>query len=78
MRTRIEANAEVLKNGIDVITLLEADADHGISASSFNALPRPGMLLVKREQAEVIKVAKTIQHGYKHDCVPELVCPAAD
>ena len=54
----------------DVIAFLDMGAYQEVSASNFNALPRPGVVLVKDDQAEVIKVAETIEDVYQRDRLP--------
>jgi diaminopimelate decarboxylase len=55
----------------DVIALLETGAYQEVSASNFNALPRPAVVLVNGDQADVIKVAETIDDVYARDRIPE-------
>jgi hypothetical protein len=40
-------------------------------ASNFNALPRPGMVLVNGDQAEWIKLPETVADVFMRDLVPE-------
>lgn len=61
----------------DVIALLEAGAYQEVSAANFNALPRPAMVLVNGERADVIKVAETIADVYARDRIPERLRPVA-
>lgn len=55
----------------DVIALLDAGAYQESSASNFNALPRPATVLVNGQDAEVIKVAETVEDVFGRDRVPE-------
>ena len=54
----------------DVIAFLDMGAYQEASASNFNALPRPAMVLVKDDLAEVIKEAETIEDVYRRDRIP--------
>ena len=54
----------------DVVAFLDMGAYQEASASNFNALPRPAMVLVKDGQAEVIKEAETIEDVYRRDRIP--------
>ena len=55
----------------DVVAFLDMGAYQEVSASNFNALPRPAVVLVKDQQAELIKVAETIEDVYRRDRIPE-------
>jgi diaminopimelate decarboxylase len=55
----------------DVVALLDAGAYQESSASNFNALPRPAAVLVNGKDAEVIKVAETVDDVFGRDRVPE-------
>lgn len=55
----------------DVIAFLDMGAYQEVSASNFNALPRPAMVLVNNDRAEIIKVAETIEDVYQRDRIPE-------
>ena len=55
----------------DVIAFLETGAYQESSASNFNALPRPGSVLVCGDRAEVIKRAETVDDVWSRDVVPE-------
>lgn len=55
----------------DIVAFLDMGAYQEVSASNFNALPRPAMVLVKDDQADVIKVAETIADVYRRDRIPE-------
>ncbi|MCL6282191.1 hypothetical protein M3P21_01505 [Ruegeria sp. 2012CJ41-6] len=58
-----------LENG-DLIALLDMGAYQEISASNFNALPRPPVVLVNGSQADVIKRGETIEDVYARDIIP--------
>ena len=55
----------------DIVAFLDMGAYQEVSASNFNALPRPAVILVNDDQAEVIKRAETIEDVYKRDVIPE-------
>ena len=55
----------------DLLAMLDMGAYQEVSASNFNALPRPAMVLVKGNEAEVIKRAETVEEVYGRDIVPE-------
>jgi len=55
----------------DVIAYLDMGAYQEVSASNFNALPRPAMVLVNGKSAEVIKRAETIDDVFARDLIPE-------
>jgi diaminopimelate decarboxylase len=54
----------------DVIAFLDMGAYQEVSAANFNALPRPGMVLVNGDKAEIIKVAETIEDVFRRDRIP--------
>ncbi|MCP4451499.1 MAG: hypothetical protein GY809_08560, partial [Planctomycetes bacterium] len=51
----------------DVIALLETGAYQEVSASNFNALPRPATVLVNHKVAELIKRAETVDDVFARD-----------
>ncbi len=55
----------------DIFAILDTGAYQEVSASNFNALPRPATILVHGDQAEVIKRAETIQDIFRRDVVPK-------
>ncbi len=55
----------------DIIALLDTGAYQEVSASNFNALPRPAMVLVKGDQLDVIKEAESIEDVYRRDRIPK-------
>lgn len=59
----------------DLIALLEMGAYGETSASNFNALPRPGVVLVNGTGAEMIKRAETTHDVYRRDVVPSRLKP---
>lgn len=54
----------------DVLALLDTGAYQEVSASNFNAMPRPAAVLVTGEQAEVIRRAETLDDVFRRDLVP--------
>jgi diaminopimelate decarboxylase len=59
----------------DVLAILEAGAYQESSASNFNSLPRPATILVRGEQAEVIKRAEGLDDVYGRDVIPSDLLP---
>ncbi len=55
----------------DLVALLDMGAYQEVSASNFNALPRPATVLVNGAQAEVIRRAETLDDVFRRDIVPE-------
>ncbi|HET6877193.1 MAG TPA: hypothetical protein VFH38_06660 [Jatrophihabitans sp.] len=55
----------------DVVAILEAGAYQEISASNFNALPRPATVLVNGREAEIVKRGETVDDVWARDIVPE-------
>jgi diaminopimelate decarboxylase len=55
----------------DVVALFDAGAYEEVSASNFNALPRPATVLVNGDRAELIRRAETIQNVFGRDTIPE-------
>ncbi|HEX6497965.1 MAG TPA: hypothetical protein VF054_02925 [Micromonosporaceae bacterium] len=55
----------------DVVAFLETGAYQEISASNFNALPRPATVLVDGDVAEIVKRAETVDDVWSRDIVPE-------
>ena len=62
----------------DVVALLDMGAYQEVSASNFNALPRPAVILVKDDQAEIIKHAESIEDVYRRDRIPARFQAVAD
>jgi diaminopimelate decarboxylase len=65
----LDAKTPMLKVG-DIIALLDTGAYIETLACNFNALPRPGVVLVSGEEAEWIKRPETIDEVYARDVVP--------
>lgn len=55
----------------DLIAMLDMGAYQEVSASNFNALPRPATLLVNGKRAEVIRRAETLEDVFGRDIIPE-------
>ncbi len=55
----------------DVIALLDTGAYQDACAANFNALPRPGTVMVSGDQAEWIKRPETVAEVFARDIVPE-------
>jgi diaminopimelate decarboxylase len=55
----------------DVVALLDTGAYQDACASNFNALPRPGTVLVSGDRAEWIKQPETVQQVFARDVIPE-------
>ena len=61
----------------DVLAMLDMGAYQEVSASNFNALPRPATVLVTGDRAEVIRRAETEEDVFRRDLVPEHLRGAA-
>lgn len=55
----------------DIIAYLDMGAYQEVSAANFNALPRPAVLLVNKDQADLIKRAETIEDVFARDIIPD-------
>lgn len=55
----------------DVVALLDTGAYQDACASNFNALPRPGTILVSGDRAEWIKRPETVEQVFARDVIPE-------
>jgi len=55
----------------DLIALLDMGAYQEVSASNFNALPRPATVLVNGSEAEIIRRAETIEDVFRRDVIPK-------
>ncbi len=72
-------NAELLFNQIkapqleegDVVALLNTGSYIEPMAANFNALPRPGTILVCGDQAELVKRHETVDEVFSRDIIPE-------
>lgn len=54
----------------DHIAFLDTGAYQDATAANFNAMPRPGTVLVHGSEAEVIRRAETIEDVFRRDVVP--------
>ncbi len=72
-------NAEILTHQLpapalergDVVAFLNTGAYGEPNAANFNALPRPGMVLVNGDRAQLIRRAETVDDVFARDVVPE-------
>jgi diaminopimelate decarboxylase len=55
----------------DVVAFLDTGAYQEVTATNFNALPRPGTVLVHGAEAETIRRAETIADVFARDVVPK-------
>ncbi len=55
----------------DLLALLDMGAYQEVSASNFNALPRPATILVNGSEAEIIRRTETIAEVFARDVIPE-------
>jgi diaminopimelate decarboxylase len=62
--------APLLERG-DVVAFLNTGAYGEPNAANFNALPRPGMVLVNGDRAELIRRAETVDDVFARDAVPD-------
>jgi diaminopimelate decarboxylase len=59
-----------------VFAMLDTGAYQEVSASNFNAMPRPASVLVADDQAVVIRRAETLHDVFTRDELPEHLAPA--
>ena len=63
----------------DVFAMLDTGAYQEVSASNFNAMPRPAAILVTGDKAHVIRRAETLDDVFRRDQIPaHLEQPTAD
>ncbi len=55
----------------DILALFDTGAYQEVSMSNFNALPRPATLLVRGDQATIVRRAETEEDVLRRDVVPE-------
>ena len=55
----------------DVLAFLDTGAYEDACASNFNALPRPALVLVRGDEAELVRHRETIEDVFSRDIVPE-------
>ena len=72
-------NAEILTHQLpapelergDIVAFLNTGAYGEPNAANFNALPRPGMVLVNGQQAALIRCAETVDDVFARDKMPD-------
>ena len=62
----------------DVLAFLDTGAYQDATASNFNALPRPGTVLVHGGEAELIRRHETLEDVFARDVVPKRLRSAGD
>ncbi len=62
----------------DVIAFLDTGAYQEVSCSNFNAMPRPAVVLVTGDRAEVVRRAETEEDVFRRDVIPEHLRPASE
>ena len=60
----------------DLFAFLDTGAYQEVSASNFNAMPRPASVLVTDDRAAVIRRAETLEDVFSRDELPEHLAPA--
>jgi diaminopimelate decarboxylase len=55
----------------DVLAFLDTGAYQDASATNFNAMPRPGTVLVNGAEAEVVRRPETLEDVFARDAIPE-------
>jgi diaminopimelate decarboxylase len=55
----------------DIVALLDMGAYQEVSASNFNALPRPATVLINGSKAAVIRRAETLDDVFRRDIIPQ-------
>ena len=64
-----QASVPELANN-DILAFLNTGSYIEVYGCNFNALPRPGMVLVNGDQAELVKRAETLEDVFSRDIVP--------
>ena len=59
----------------ETLAFLDTGAYEDGCAANFNALPRPAIVLVNGESAEIVRRAETIEDVFARDLVPERLRP---
>lgn len=59
----------------DVFALLDTGAYQEVSASNFNAMPRPASVLVTGDRAAIIRRAEDLEDVFRRDELPEHLAP---
>ena len=68
------ADPEVIRD--DLFAFLDTGAYQEVSASNFNAMPRPAAVLVTGERAAVVRRAETLDDVFRRDELPEHLVPS--
>jgi diaminopimelate decarboxylase len=59
----------------DTLALLDTGAYEDACAANFNALPRPAIVLVSGDRAEIVRRAETVEDVFSRDVIPERLRP---
>jgi diaminopimelate decarboxylase len=59
----------------DTLALLDTGAYEDACAANFNALPRPAIVLVSGDRAEIVRRAETVEDVFARDVIPERLRP---
>lgn len=62
----------------DLIAFIDTGAYCDASTNNFNALPRPGMVLVNKDKAEWIKKPESVEDVFRRDIIPARLKDAKD
>jgi diaminopimelate decarboxylase len=62
----------------EVLAVLDTGAYQDAGASNFNALPRPGTILVSGREAELVRRAETVDDVFARDAIPARLGGAMD
>jgi diaminopimelate decarboxylase len=60
----------------DILAFLDTGAYQEVSASNFNAMPRPAAVLVTGDRAAVIRRAENLEDVFRRDELPEHLAPS--
>lgn len=60
----------------DILAFLDTGAYQEVSASNFNAMPRPAAVLVTGDRAAVIRRAESLDDVFRRDALPEHLAPS--
>ena len=60
----------------DLMAFLDTGAYQEVSASNFNAMPRPAAVLVTGDRAAVVRRAETLDDVFRRDELPEHLAPS--
>ena len=59
----------------DTLAFLDTGAYEDACAANFNALPRPAIVLVSGDGAEIVRRAETIADVFARDVIPDRLRP---